>query len=79
MFVAFRVKGGRDDDLITWLAGLGEGDRSYYIREALRQGLFRQTPAPAYPVMKIEAIEVQDKKQKVNEVDLEAALEAWNG
>ena len=36
MFVAFRLKEGRDDELIQWLQSLGERDRSYNIREAMK-------------------------------------------
>ena len=34
--VAFKVKPGRDDDLIKWLEEIGEGERSFFIRQALR-------------------------------------------
>jgi len=41
----FRLKPGRDDDLIRWLEPLGEGERSFHIRQALRRGLNgRATP-----------------------------------
>lgn len=36
---AFRLKKGRDRDLITWLESFGEGERSFYIRQALRAGI----------------------------------------
>jgi len=39
MIIAFRLKPGRDDDLINWYESLGDGDRSYYIRETLRKNL----------------------------------------
>lgn len=39
MNIGFRLKPGRDDVIIKWLEGLGENDRSYYIREALRNYL----------------------------------------
>lgn len=35
----FRLMPGRDDDLIQWLETLGEGERSFYIRQILRRGL----------------------------------------
>jgi hypothetical protein len=35
----FRLREGRDDDLIQWLDGLPEGERSFYLRQALRKGL----------------------------------------
>lgn len=35
----FRLDEERDKDLINWLEGLGKGERSFYIRQALRQAL----------------------------------------
>lgn len=35
----FRLKPGRDEDLITWLESLGEGERSFFIRNALRKAI----------------------------------------
>ena len=43
----FRLMPGRDDDLIQWLETLGEGERSFYIRQVLRRGLAGPvTPTP---------------------------------
>jgi len=39
MNIGFRLKKGRDDIIIDWLEAIGENDRSYYIREALRSYL----------------------------------------
>ena len=78
MFIAFRLKPGRDDDLINWIINAGEGDRSYHIREAIRRGLSGQAPGPSFPTVKIEAKQVEDTRQEVNETDLEAALSAWD-
>jgi hypothetical protein len=39
---AFRLKKGRDRDLIAWLENFGEGERSFYIRQALRAGIAAQ-------------------------------------
>ncbi len=36
MFVGFRLKKGRDDDIIKWLNSIDTNDRSYHIREHLR-------------------------------------------
>ncbi len=77
MFIAFRLKPGRDDDLIGWIANAGEGDRSYHIREAIRQGL-RPAPAPSYADIKVEPRLVEDNKQEICEADIEAALDAWD-
>lgn len=78
MFIAFRLKLGRDDDLINWIQSTGEGDRSYHIRQAIRQGLLPQAPAPTYTAIRIKPRKVEDAKQEVNEADLEAALDAWS-
>lgn len=78
MFIAFRLKPGRDDDLINWIQGTGEGDRSYHIRQAIRQGLLQQAPAPTYTSIRIEPRQAEDIKQEVKEADLEAALDAWS-
>ncbi len=37
--INFKVKPGRDDDIIRWLKSLGEKERSFYIRMALREWL----------------------------------------
>ena len=42
MNVGFRLKAGRDDLIIKWLESIGEYDRSYYIREALRSYLLSE-------------------------------------
>ncbi len=34
--ISFRLKPGRDDQIINWLEDVGDNDRSYHIREALR-------------------------------------------
>ncbi len=73
MFIAFRLKPGRDDDLISWINNAGEGDRSYHIREVLRQSLFRQaTPLPDIKINPKQAKEAAPVK-----VDLEKNLEEW--
>ncbi len=46
---AFRLKKGRDRDLITWLESFGEGERSFYIRQALRAGIAAQSGQVATP------------------------------
>lgn len=42
--VSFRLKVGRDDDLISWFESLADNDRSYFIRETLRGYLIKGTP-----------------------------------
>lgn len=48
---SFRAKPGRDKVIIDWLESVGERDRSYYIREALRSYLtgsaFQASPSPS--------------------------------
>ncbi len=79
MFIAFRLKPGRDDDLIRWLESLGSGDQSYYIRESLRRDLNSQKggsnyalpPSPS-PVIKSNEnkSEVVPKKAASREFDI---------
>jgi len=46
--VAFRLKPGRDDMIIDWLNSLGDNDKSYHIREALRSYLLASgAPQPS--------------------------------
>ncbi len=40
MFIAFRLKHGRDDDSIGWLASMSVDDRFCYIRGILKSGLY---------------------------------------
>lgn len=44
----FRLKPERDNDLIDWLNSLGEGERSFFIRQALRQALKGKPEVPAF-------------------------------
>jgi len=39
MRYSFRLKEGRDQDLIAWLESFGEGERSTFLRQALRTGI----------------------------------------
>lgn len=48
-YIHARVYPGSDDDLIAWLEGLLEGERSQAIREALRVGI-GLIPPPQLPV-----------------------------
>ncbi len=40
VIVSFKLMPGRDDDLIEWLETLGEGEKSFHIRQVLREKLF---------------------------------------
>jgi len=37
--ISFKLKDPRDRDLMEWLEGLGDRERSFYIRQALRDWL----------------------------------------
>lgn len=37
--LTFRLKPGKDDDLINWLSELPEQERSRFVRDTLRRGL----------------------------------------
>jgi hypothetical protein len=78
MFIAFRLKPGRDDDLIEWAESLGAGDQSYHIRETLRRNLnpkggsnYALPPSPS-PVIKSNEnkSEVVPKKAASREFDI---------
>ena len=79
----FRLKPGRDDDLISWLEALGEGERSYCIRQTLRRGL-SGTVTPALSRVPIAAAEepLRPVKQEPIETapdDIEAKLDRLAG
>jgi len=80
----FRLKPGRDDDLIGWLEALGEGERSYSIRQTLRRGLTGPV-APAPPRVPIAAGEEPPRsvKQEIAgtapDNDIEAKLDRLAG
>ena len=67
MFVCFRLKPGRDDDLIEMLQNTQ--DRSQYIREALRGK--KKSPAREPPERP------KNTKPDVPDNDLEANLDGW--
>ncbi len=76
MFVTFRLKPGRDDDLIESLEGYPGGDRSYYIRELLRKGLINPSQQVATPGL----VKIEPKKgepDEIKEADLEKSLDSW--
>lgn len=77
VFIAFRLKPGRDDDLIDWITNAGEGDRSYHIRESIRRGLVGKTQLPFSSVNRVVAKQVERNKKMIKEEDLETALDSW--
>ena len=81
--INFKVKPGRDDDLIDWMKTLGEGERSFHLRQTLRRGL-RGNSKPSYRP-KIDKGGNNDKPAEIkeinpnnngNEEDIEAKLDA---
>ncbi len=70
MFIAFRLKPGRDDDLIAWMQTLGVDERSAGIRQALRGNVSRQSPT-----VKIQPKQVTEREQVSN--DVEKNLDSW--
>ncbi len=83
MFVAFRLKPGRDDDLIAWINTLGEDERSAGIRQALRGNVSRPEVEtfPRRHVMETfperEKIEPKQIEPSARQVDIEANLDGW--
>ncbi len=91
--ISFRLKPGRDDEVINWICDLGDNDRSYFIREAIKfyikhnssselsSALTKHTPT--FPqslnssVARDEEREVTEDKKEVSEKDLESALDSW--
>ncbi len=73
MLVTFRLKPGRDDDLIDMMNSFSGGDRSYYIRKLLREG-------PANSVATHPALKIKPREGKIDEIvepDLEKSLDSW--
>jgi len=54
----FRLKPERDQALINWLNSLGEGERSFLIRQALRHAINNQIP-----ISQIEKIPINYKPE----------------
>jgi len=51
MRITFRLKDERDEDLLMWFKNLGEGERSFYIRQAIRRGLNNSVESTTVSVM----------------------------
>ncbi len=64
--INFRVKPGRDDDIINWLVGLGEKERSFYIRMALREWLQGKGSVGVRVVVHEENKEVDVSEEELN-------------
>lgn len=80
---AFRLKKGRDRDLIAWLESFGEGERSFHIRQALRAGIATMNGAgitmqQAAPVVQKEVeapIRKAEPKQPATKEEAESKLD----
>ena len=46
--INFKLRTGRDHDLITWVNSLPERERSFWIRRALRKALSLEKGGEAY-------------------------------
>lgn len=52
----FRLKPERDDELISWLEDMGEGERSFFIREALRKAILQESGVPKFNSQRTETV-----------------------
>lgn len=86
--ISFRLKAGRDDDLISWLEGLAANDRSYFIRETLRSSLINGTPPSSSSLVNpindtaisksvIKPVGKQKSVSEISEAELEKNLRGW--
>lgn len=55
-----RLKLNRDKDIIDWMLGLGEGERSCFIRDALRKAIFNMGVTDYPPRKKIPTVTPPD-------------------
>jgi hypothetical protein len=65
--IGFRLKHGRDDQIIEWLESIGDTDKSYYIREGLRHyvnALMSQAPSPSLPLSSSASKQVSSAEKK---------------
>ena len=75
--ISFKLKDPRDRDLMEWLEGLGERERSFYIRKALREwlagGAGREESCPPpreeSPPPPSEGSEVEELERKLDRLD----------
>jgi metal-responsive CopG/Arc/MetJ family transcriptional regulator len=87
---SFRAKPGRDDVIINWIEKIQPSDKSYYIREALRDYLTEKSPQDSSSVDTSKSINFISRankkvgKNSCEEVDaevsnstLEANLNSW--
>jgi hypothetical protein len=92
MNISFRLKPGRDDDVISWICNIGKDDRSYFIREAIKffiknggSELCAVLKTPTSPVSQSqnctgaisEEHEMNNNKNETRDKDLDSALKNW--
>ena len=92
MNISLRLKRGQDDEIMDWFDTLGKGDRSYYMREALKFYIYyavnrHNMALPAPPPIQSHRFgtektqtEIHDAKNKENlleEKDLDSILDNW--
>jgi hypothetical protein len=73
---SFRAKSGRDDVIINWLESIQSSDKSYYIREALRDYLAKISFKESNPVDMPNSRNAINNKYDTNtreEVDVEVS------
>ena len=92
MNISFRLKPGRDNEIIDWVNTLGDKDRSYFIREALKfyicQGGSKHNmalpPNPPYQSRSFdiekslnENPDVRKDEKPLKNSDLDSILDDW--
>ncbi len=93
MNISFRLKPGRDDEVINWICDLGDNDRSYFIREAIKfyithgnsseliSVLSKHTPTVHQGLNSLgarnEEHEMTNDKKETSDKDLDSALDSW--
>ncbi len=73
--INFKVKPGRDDDIINWLEGLGDNERSFYIRLALREWLQGKSKGGRVQVRLPVKRSSDDKEPELSEEELNKRLD----
>ena len=72
--VAFRVRPGRDDDIISWLNSLHQDEKGVFIRQALREWLDGKSKSVPYNVDQ-QADRNTDDDQIVDEQEIISKLD----
>ena len=92
MNISLRLKRGQDDVIMDWFDTLGKGDRSHYIKEALKFYIYyavnrHNMALPPLPPIQSRRFDIEktqteipDAKNKENlleEKDLDSILDNW--